>query len=157
MVYYLFYTEMDTLEVFKEYDLIYNKRVQKKGRTTGTTYGNLYGIMASAKIQRDPLSNNYCILNDLYIVSDIPGNPPFFRRGDSGSGVLVVGNPIKALGIAIAISDTKSLTLVCKINKIVESQQLKIKQKRQGLGENTASSTTLNNLEQNMEWTSTFI
>lgn len=147
---------MDDLPVFKENELTFNREVKKFGRTTRTTYGRLFGEIESVKIEKHLFSGIFFILFDLYIVNDIPEQAPFFKGGDSGSGVLVVGDPNKALGIAIANSGITLLTLVCKISKITEKLNLKIKQSKQNEKEKKKSSKTGNNAEQKMEWAPTF-
>lgn len=122
---------MDDLPVFKENELTYNKRVTKFGRTTKTTCGCLFGEIESVKIENNLFSGIFFLLFDLYIVTPATPSTPFFKEGDSGAGVIVDGNPNKALGIAIANSEIRLQTLVCKISKITENLNLTIKQGKQ--------------------------
>lgn len=145
---------MDNLPVFEENELTYNRDVKKLGRTTGPTHGRLGGDMESVKIVTNLLSENYFILYDLFIVHNISATEAFFKGGDSGSGVILVGNPNKALGIAIAYSTSQ--TLVCKISKITKRLNLTIKQSKQNTKEDKESPKTKSTLEQKMEWAPTF-
>lgn len=117
--------------VVNEDDLTIGKHitVKKTGRTTGTTYGDLIEDSMSAKIEKTNLLNTYFRFSNLYLVEDASKETHFFKGGDSGSGVIVVGEnvPDKALGIAMAYSAQSSKTLVCKIDKILNYLDLKIR------------------------------
>lgn len=123
---FLIFPDKEVLDVINTDDLTYTEMVKKTGRSTGTTYGYLDEDVMFAKIEYPPLSG---IINDfpeLYIVKDTPGKPPFFRKGDSGAGVFVMGEQDKPLGIGIAFSKQSSETYVCKINEIVKRLGLTI-------------------------------
>lgn len=120
------FSDKDALDVINTDDLTYTEMVTKTGRATGTTYGYLDEGVMFAKIEYPPLSGTMNDFPELYIVKDIPETPPFFRKGDSGSGVFVMGNQDKPLGIGIAISEQSSETYVCKINEIVNRLGLAI-------------------------------
>lgn len=117
----------ETLKVAKEEDLIMEKDiVTKTGRTTGTTKGYLMDDSLTVKVDRSFLSRGYFAFFNCYAIEDIPDYRPFFREGDSGSGVYVMenGKPSKPLGIAFAYLD--SLTAVCNIGMIVDKLDLQI-------------------------------
>lgn len=100
----------------------------KTGRTTGTTYGDLIEDSMSARIEKTNLIGIYFSFFNLCLILDESKESQFFKGGDSGSGVIVVGKnaPDKALGIAIAYSEQSSKTLVCKIDKILNDLDLTI-------------------------------
>lgn len=82
--------EKETVGVYNEDDGISKIMVMKTGRTTGLTFGQLDGEMESIRMQLAAGSNRYCIFRNLYVVYDISGQGgPFFKPGDSGSGVFV--------------------------------------------------------------------
>lgn len=103
--------------------------VTKTGKATGKTEGVL---------RRGALFANMCIsvckkrfyLPGLYIVHDKDNGNPFFEKGDSGSGVFVVGKDNKeyVLGIGIAVNvnvdGQKRETYVCKIDQIIKNLEL---------------------------------
>lgn len=114
----------ETLKVAKEEDLIMEKDiVTKTGRTTGTTKGCLMEDSLTVKVD---FSRGYFAFFNCYAIEDIPDHRPFFREGDSGSGVYVMenGKPSKPLGIAFAYLDSQ--TAVCNIGMIVDKLDLQI-------------------------------
>lgn len=110
----------EILTFAEEGDLISeNDIVTKRGKTTGTTYG--YIINDSLAIEMDGYIYKNC-----YGIENINNDDPFFRPGDSGSGVYVIrgNNPIFPLGIAFAL--LRSQTAVCDISQIVDQLGLQI-------------------------------
>lgn len=99
--YFILIVEMDDLLVFKENELIYNRDVMKFGRIIGIIYGCFFGEIELVKIEKNLFFENYFILFDFYIVNDILEILLFFKGGDFGFGVVVVGNLNKVLGIVI--------------------------------------------------------
>lgn len=61
-----------------------------------------------------------------YTIENINNDDPFFRPGDSGSGVYVIRNrnPTCPLGIAFAFMNSQ--TAVCNISQIVDQLGLQI-------------------------------
>lgn len=114
----------ETLKVAKEEDLIMEKDiVTKTGRTTGKTKGYLMDDSLTVKVDR---SRGYFAFFNCYAIENIPDDQPFFKEGDSGSGVYVTenGKPSKPLGIAFAYLDSQ--TAVCNIGMIVDKLDLQI-------------------------------
>lgn len=100
--------------------------VTKTGRTTRTTYGCLMEDSLAVKVDVSFLSRGYFAFFNCYAIEDIPDHRPFFREGDSGSGVYVMenGKPSKPLGIAFAFMNSQ--TAVCNIGMIVDKLDLQI-------------------------------
>lgn len=98
----------------------------KTGRTTGTTYGHLIEKSITVRVDKSFSSRGYFAFHNCYAIEDISENQPFFRKGDSGSGVYLMENrkPSKPLGIAFAYLN--SVTAVCKIGMIVDKLDLQI-------------------------------
>lgn len=97
--------------------------VVKTGRTTGETIGILKGDDLVCRIDE---SSGYLTFFDCYYVIDKEIEDPFFRDGDSGSGVFLIDDDgkLKPLGIAFAYLFSK--TAVCKIDSIVDTLDLEI-------------------------------
>lgn len=132
---FLIFAEMEVLPVVKKTELNYKKpiKVKKTGKTTGTTYGYLMNfennILLSAKLQLIPNSAEYLEFQMPYVVRDMYKNNRFFREGDSGSGVFVLGEkdlPEKALGIAFGYSYKNPYTFVCNIEEILTKLNLEL-------------------------------
>lgn len=135
------FSDKDEMDVVNTDDLTYTEMVKKTGRSTGTTYGYLDEDIMFATIEYPPLSGTMNDFPELFIVKDIPETPPFFRKGDSGSGVFVMGNQVKPLGIGIAFSEQSSETYVCKINEIVRRLGLTLVKYREGKQNQTSPNT----------------
>lgn len=63
--------------------------------------------------------------NNCFVVDDL--RSPFFKEGDSGSGVFLLdktSQTVKALGIAFARKHGSQQTLVCKLNPIAKEFKL---------------------------------
>lgn len=123
------FTAMEELPVLTIDDLTRGPyiKVKKTGRTTETTFGILEGIMVSVKDLPESDSGLPMRFNLVYHVTDINSDKPFFKKGDSGSGVFVVGEKIDIpLGIAIGSSDKDECTFVCKIDKVLEDLDIDI-------------------------------
>lgn len=101
-------------------------KVTKIGRTTRETIGILTGDDLVCRIDESFMSPGYLIFFDCYSVIDADKENPFFRDGDSGSGVFLKDSDgsLKPLGIAFAYLFSK--TAVCKINSIVDTLDLEI-------------------------------
>ena len=69
-----------------------------------------------------------CQFENVYSIQNLgPPEPPFFKPGDSGSGVyLIQENGNKALGIAFAYDIEEVETLVCSMNEIVNAFHISI-------------------------------
>lgn len=116
------------LPIARGADLNFQKemKVTKIGRTTGETMGILTGDALSFKIDESFMSSGYLVFMDCYSVIDIESENPFFKDGDSGSGVFLKGSDgsLKPLGIAFAYLFSE--TAVCKIDTIVDKLDLEI-------------------------------
>lgn len=122
-----------TLAVVGKKDLTSKKikKVMKIGRKTNQTEGSLTHkkYMLSVTFNKTPHSNVRCIFKNPYVVRDTKKDQPFFQRGDSGSGVFVLGEenlPKKALGIAFGMSLKYPLTFYCMIDEILDKLDLKL-------------------------------
>lgn len=123
------FTAMEELPVLTKDDLTRGTyiKVKKTGRTTGTTFGQLEGIMDSVNDIPEYDSGLPMRFNSVYYVTDINSDKPFFEPGDSGSGVFVLGEEIDLpLGIAIGFSYEDECTFVCKIDKVLEDLDIDI-------------------------------
>ena len=95
--------------------------VVKSGRTTGHTTG----ILDECFSLSFPNPCNQAVIvsfNDCHFVDDL--ETPFFKEGDSGSGVFLIDSesqPSKALGIAFAFSRVYQKTVVCDIRGVVDA------------------------------------
>lgn len=104
------------------------KNVMKIGRTTNQTEGSLIlknGIL-SVSFFKTPHYDVNCIFKRPYVVRDI-NKEPFFKKGDSGSGVFVLREenlPKKALGIAFGMSLKSPFTFFCMIDEILDELDL---------------------------------
>lgn len=118
------------------------KNVTKTGRSTGTTYGRLERDSLSISVDKSFAANGYMSFYNCYEVLDKTGFDPFFKPGDSGSGVFVEkeDGTLKPLGIAFAFMNSQ--TAVCKIDAIVNELQLAIVNKQ-------------TSKEEEMEWSQT--
>lgn len=100
--------------------------VTKTGTATETTRGRLMDDTLSLDfdISGIKFESDSCYSIEYIDIND----DPFFREGDSGSGVYVIdkdtGKPIKPLGIAFAYTNWR--TAVCKIGEIVDELDLQI-------------------------------
>lgn len=114
------------LPIARAYDLNFQKemKVTKIGRTTGETIGILKGDELQCRVDDSFMSLGFVLFNECYSVTDL--ETPFFKGGDSGSGVYLIGSDgsLKPLGIAFAY--LCSQTAVCKIDKIVDKLDLEI-------------------------------
>lgn len=123
------FTAMEELPVLTEDDLTPGTCiiVKKTGRTTETTHGQLEGIMDSVNRLPDSDCGLPMHFDLVYFVTDMYSDDPFFKPGDSGSGVFVLGEKIDLpLGIAIGFSDEDECTFVCKIDKVLEDLDIDI-------------------------------
>lgn len=108
-------------------------KVKKTGRTTETTYGYLIKFnkhrRVSANLSLTATSDAPYRLETPYVVRNMYKNKPFFKKGDSGSAVFVLGEkdqPDKALGIAFGFSNDGKHTFVCNIEQILTKLDLKL-------------------------------
>lgn len=104
--------------------------VEKVGRTTGVTRGRIVGQSIS------PLSVNYTLaeyriqksvyFNSVFIVEGLAGD--FAKRGDSGALVMSVkpDGSRTSVGLVFAVDETKSLTYILSLPKIMEKLDLTI-------------------------------
>lgn len=118
----------ERVDVYNEKNGISKIKVMKTGMTTGQTFGELNGELLSFRIEHPAGSYRYFQFGNAYYIDEIPGEPHFFRSGDSGSGVFLAegGRPGEALGIGIAYSTISNTTLVCKIDEILNDLRLTI-------------------------------
>lgn len=107
--------------------------VMKTGRKTDTTFGYLIDPkkheILSARLDSICHSNRHYVFKMPYVVKDKDESKRFFLRGDSGSGVFLLGEtglPEKALGIAFGYLYQKPYTFVCNIEDILEKLGLKL-------------------------------
>lgn len=108
-------------------------KVKKTGRTTETTYGYLIKFnkhkRVSANLSLTANSNASYVLETPYVVRNMYKYKPFFRNGDSGSAVFVLGEkdqPDKALGIVFGFSNDRMHSFVCNIEQILTKLDLKL-------------------------------
>lgn len=115
------------MHVVKEDDLSFDENIEvtKTGRTTGITDGDLIDDSMSARIDKTPFSGVFFSFDDLYVVQNQSKDKVFFEGGDSGSGVFLKKQN-QPLGIAIGHSETSPITLVCKIDKVLDKLDLDI-------------------------------
>lgn len=145
------FTEKEILQFVKREDLTYNERVTKTGKATQKTYGYLTNAIMVADMSI-PGFKTEIELPELYIVKDIDENQRFLEKGDSGSGVFVVGEDQqeKVLGIGIAVSLPRREAYVCKIDKIVTNLELTLVRYTDDKQKET-SPNTLNNFNENTQ------
>lgn len=123
------FTVMETIPVMTNDDLTGGTciEVKKTGRTTETTFGQLVCVMTSVNEPSGSGLGEPMGLKLVYGVSDMYLDEPFFERGDSGSGVFVLGEEIdRPLGIAIGFSTKDQLTFVCKIDSVLQDLDIDI-------------------------------
>ena len=111
------FQELPVLHIVNEDDVEIKERtfVSKKGISTNMTIGLLSQNTMSLEIKGIWFKNCFIIHN--YEV-------PFFKEGDSGSGVFLSdadGKQKRALGIAFGLSKSKTQTCVCDIRDIVQT------------------------------------
>lgn len=121
------------LRIADEIDLTFDgsTRVMKNGRTTGKTEGILASENDSVCIRNTRVDGKYWIFESCYSIKSL-SESPFFKGGDSGSGVFLTGENSecnKALGIAFASGNEK--TYVCKISEIVEAFNIEVFQEEE--------------------------
>lgn len=102
-------------------------RVTKRGQATGITYGKLFGKNFSLSIPGTS-RGEYFTFNNCYMIKDEDYQRPFFKAGDSGSGVFLIKNKrqFKPLGIAFAHDPIQQSTAVCKIKPIITNFALSL-------------------------------
>lgn len=102
-------------------------KVKKMGRIIEIIFGIFEGIMVLVK---DFLEFDFGLLmcfNLVYYVIDINLDKLFFKKGDFGFGVFVVGEKIDILlGIVIGFLDKDECIFVCKIDKVLEDFDIDI-------------------------------
>lgn len=130
------------MQFVKREELADRERVTKTGKTTQKTYGYLTNDIMCANISIPGFIKDI-YLPELYIVEDIDKNQRFFEKGDSGSGVFVVGKEQLEipLGIGIAVSLSRPEAYVCKIDKIVTNLELTLVRYTEDKQKETSSST----------------
>lgn len=92
----------------------------KRGGSTGETEGLLTGNNCSVCVDKEYNLGGFYSFFSCFSIKSI--GTPFFKEGDSGSGVFLLenGKPTKPLGIAFAVHPKGQITGVCRIDKIVE-------------------------------------
>lgn len=132
---FFYFLEIETLEIVKKSNLSYRApiEVMKTGRKTDTTFGYLIDPkkheFLSARLDSTCHSIQHYVFKMPYVVKDKDESERFFLRGDSGSGVFLLGEtglPEKALGIAFGYLYKKPYTFVCNIEDILEKLGLKL-------------------------------
>lgn len=121
----LFYcvVELRELQIADEEILEFKRsRVMKRGISTGETEGLLTGNTMSIRVDKVPKSGGFYCFYGCFSIKSKDINSPFFKEGDSGSGVFLLenGKPTKPLGIAFAFNALHRNTVACRIDKIVE-------------------------------------
>lgn len=119
----------EILQFFDIQNLADEEIVTKTGKATRKTEGVLRREALFARTATY-VCGQYFVLPGLYIVHDKDKENPFFEKGDSGSGVFVVGKDKKeyVLGIGIAVAGARQSrkTYVCKIDHIIKNLGLKL-------------------------------
>lgn len=127
---YYFFVETNVLQLADDKNLTFDGKtfVTKKGQRTAITHGLLKNNNFSIKIPQSRFPRRNFIFNNCYEIRDEGPGCPFFRGGDSGSGVFVIekGQPSKPLGIAFAFQPNGEITVVCKVNSILDKCKLAI-------------------------------
>lgn len=101
-----------------------NFNVVKLGKSTGKTKGKLMHGFLSIKVNSKFSAPGYFAFSNCYAIQE-SDEGPFFKNGDSGSGVFVIDkDSLRPLGIAFAFLN--SYTAVCRIDKIVKKLDLEI-------------------------------
>lgn len=98
----------------------------KKGKTTGITVGYLEDSSLTIKVNPCFSPNSYFVFHNCYAVRSYPGHEPFFKQGDSGSGVFVIDSDERLKPLGIAFASLPHLVAVCKIDKIIDELDLNI-------------------------------
>lgn len=120
-----FLLECTVLHCATENELIDGETiVMKTGRTTGSTTGLFFYKSIAFRTKNNPDDPHYVRFSNCYGIKDNNDEQPFFKLGDSGSGIYLDHNE-KILGIGIAIAknpdDDRDITFVSKIQGIVEA------------------------------------
>lgn len=122
LIFYLL--ENTVLHCATENDLICGETiVMKTGRTTGSTNGLFINDSLYFSVKNNQDDGRIYLFPNCYGILDFE-NKPFFKKGDSGSGIYL-DNSEKIVGIGIAISkdfqSNRNITIACKIQEIVEA------------------------------------
>lgn len=119
---------MRELQIADGTNLLFSRKVMKRGGATGETEGRLTGNTLSVRVDKDPNVGGFYYFSRCFSIDSSDG--PFFEKGDSGSGVFLMENerPTKPLGIAFAKHMISQKTAVCRIDKIVEAFGLSVYQ-----------------------------
>lgn len=126
---YIFYFISVIAPIAEEGKLRFNKslKVVKRGNASGETTGVLFDKIISVKIGFQMESEPSYIFQNCYSIKDEQRDSPFFKIGDSGSGVFVIdkeNQSLAALGIAFARGEYNRITYVCKIKHISDEFNL---------------------------------
>lgn len=115
------------LQFVERQNLADREVVTKTGKATRKTEGVLSKDVMFAEMSI-PGSDKKIYLPELYIVHDKEKGNPFFEKGDSGSGVFVVGKDKKeyvlGIGIAVDVACQRGESYVCKIDQIIKNLEL---------------------------------
>lgn len=129
----IFFVEQVLMEIANENDLHNFKGtlVRKKGKTTGETEGILRSNMSSVSVDNIASPARYQF-NNCYEIINRLGHPPFFKPGDSGSGVYIIDRygKKKAVGIAFA-HRLDGTTYACRIDKITHALNVTLYQEEE--------------------------
>lgn len=123
---YFFISENTVLHCATEIDLSKGKTVvMKTGRTTGSTTGLFFYDSLLFRAINNQDDGRFYLFPNCYGILDRE-NKPFFKPGDSGSGIYLNNNnnkKIVGIGIAIArdFENNRNITFACKIQEIVEA------------------------------------
>ena len=128
---YIFYLITVIAPIAEEKRLRFNKsmKVVKRGNASGETTGDLCDKSISVKIGFQMESEPSYVFQNCYSIKDEQRNSPFFKIGDSGSGVFVIdkeNQSLAALGIAFARGKCNRRTFVCKIKHISDEFNLTV-------------------------------
>lgn len=117
--------EVANEEILKYDGTIY---VTKKGQASGKTNGKLVHNSTSFRCDFERFPGCYFYFKNCYEIQDIVGKDPFFKLGDSGSGVLTTkpDGTVYPLGIAFACQNDGDITLVCKLSPMIKECNLVI-------------------------------
>lgn len=112
------------LQIANEDELTFDGKtcVTKTGRTTSKTKGRLARVVELVSVPNR--AGVQCYFEDVYSIHNLGfTETPFFKPGDSGSGVYIDrnGECNKALGIAFAFDVEEVETYVCSIHEIVRA------------------------------------
>lgn len=118
------------LQIAENESLVKGVRVVKRGCATGVTKGILRGVLSSVRIDPPDTPGPFnCLNNCVGIFDKDQDKDPFFKPGDSGSGVFQIDETNRSLypiGIAFGRRNFQQLTCVCKIKDIAEKFNLSI-------------------------------